>query len=124
MKKGFVMIESAIWLAILGIIAAIFIPNMVRVENHGDTTACRSQLQDMRTSLFQHSRTNNGRYPSSLKELGLALECPANGEYVYRSQSGPDLYLLACPGTHLHQRFGTSYFVVSNTRGFEVIPEE
>ena len=125
-KQGFVMVESVLWLAALAVLAAIVLPNALKIRQNNRTKVCRLQLYDLRDQLFEYSRLNQGRYPVSLAELSPELPaCPSHGEYVYRHQAEPDLYLVACQSEHLINSARTSVtLMVTNARGFEMRERE
>jgi len=81
--KGFTLIELMIVVAIIGILAAIAIPNFLRYQAQARQSEARTNLGGVfvaETSFFGE----NGRY-SDFQEIGFALAGTTN-RYTYRAQ--------------------------------------
>jgi type IV pilus assembly protein PilA len=81
--KGFTLIELMIVVAIIGILAAIAIPNFLRYQAQARQSEARTNLGGAfvaETSFFGE----NGRY-SDFQEIGFALAGTTN-RYTYRAQ--------------------------------------
>ena len=61
-KKGFTLIELLIVVAIIGILAAIAIPQFAAYRARGYNSSATSDLKNMKTSL-EAFFTDNTRYP-------------------------------------------------------------
>lgn len=61
-KKGFTLIELLIVVAIIGILAAIAIPQFAAYRMRGYNSAANSDLKNLKTSLEAYF-TDNQKYP-------------------------------------------------------------
>ena len=85
-QRGFTLIELMIVVAIIGILAAIAIPNFIRYQLKSKTTEARTNLGGIKTS-FESFRAENDNYATSPGEPGAvsgtvktswpATPCPA-----------------------------------------------
>lgn len=64
--KGFTLIELMIVVAIIGILAAIAIPQFAAYRTKAFNTAAQSDLRNIRTSLEAYYADNQG-YPTALQ---------------------------------------------------------
>ncbi len=72
-QKGFSLIELLIVVAIILIIAAIAIPNLLRARIAANEASCVASLRTMNTASITYN-SNYGNYPTALSNLG-----PSNG---------------------------------------------
>ena len=75
-KKGFSLIELLIVVAIILIIAAIAIPNLLRARITANETSAVGSVRAINTATVQYSSTYGNGFPPSLASLGPAA--PAN----------------------------------------------
>jgi type IV pilus assembly protein PilA len=80
-KRGFTLIELMIVVAIIGILAAIAIPNFIRFQARSKQSEAKSNLKSMFTaerSFYQEK----DRYSGMVDEIGFAPE--RGNRYIYR----------------------------------------
>jgi prepilin-type N-terminal cleavage/methylation domain-containing protein len=92
--KGFTLVEIMIVVAIIGLLAAIAIPNFVKARATSQANACINNLRQIdaaanQFALEQHKATGNSiTFPNDLTpyiKLNSASKipgCPANGTYA------------------------------------------
>ena len=68
-QKGFTLIELLVVVAILGVLAAVAIPNVSKFIGEGQTEALNSEVSSLQTALTAYMVANDGR-------------CPASGDYA------------------------------------------
>jgi type IV pilus assembly protein PilA len=80
MKKGFTLVELMIVVAIIGILAAIAIPNFIRFQARSKQSEAKTNLK----AVFTGQRSRFGerdRYASAIAEIGFAPE--RGNRYLY-----------------------------------------
>ncbi len=122
-KKGFTLIELMIVVAIIGILAAVAIPNMVYTKKKAKLSACISNLKAIGSALDMYASDNGDHFPdqsgtggttpaanaSILMTLGYtksAIICPVGAgtavNYLYAGLWTTDVYTVSCPDATLH----------------------
>ena len=106
-NKGFTLIELLIVVAIIGIIAAIAIPNLLNAIDRGKQKRTMADLRSMGTSIEEYSIDNNF-YPSASSMAALEAEVtpsyiralPQNDGWglAFSIDSAPGLYTVASCG--------------------------
>ena len=91
-KAGFTLVEIMIVVAIIGLLAAIAIPNFVRARTTAQTNACINNLRQIDSAKEQwalETRQGIGATPTwadvgSYIKQGAAIQsnCPASGTYA------------------------------------------
>ncbi len=74
-SKGFTLVEIMIVVAIIALLAAIAIPNLLRARMAANESAAQATLKTLSTACETFAVQNNGAYPANL----LALTAPAAG---------------------------------------------
>jgi prepilin-type N-terminal cleavage/methylation domain-containing protein len=94
-RGGFTLVEIMIVVAIIGLLAAIAIPNFVRARNTSQKNACINNLRQIDSALKQWA-LENGKVDSSVAQStdlqsylrsNLFPHCPSGG--VYGSAGNP-----------------------------------
>jgi hypothetical protein len=96
--------------SIVGVGAAILIPNFIRARGQGQTTACKSNLKNIGTGLEMYSTDWSGDYPTDMgmltpNYLKTIPDCPAAGRNTYSesyslkpTDGGWEAYYFYCSG--------------------------
>jgi len=91
MKKGFTLVEIMIVVAIIGLLAAIAIPNFIKARETSQTNACIENLRQLDSAkqqwaIEEKKTTTDTPVAADLDDYvkgGYAsLECPASGTYT------------------------------------------
>lgn len=106
--RGFTLIELLVVLVILGLLAGLVGPQVMKYLGSSKTKAARLQIEDLAASLDLY-RLEVGRYPTSEEGLQALVEQPANatgwnGPYLKKRQVPQDPwgfeYQYRSPGEH------------------------
>jgi type IV pilus assembly protein PilA len=92
-KKGFTLVEIMIVVAIVALLAAIAIPNLLTAKRTANTAAAKANLRSLSTAAEIYATAHGGVYPADATEIspyvaaaaGLcasSAEAPVQG-YVY-----------------------------------------
>jgi general secretion pathway protein G len=75
---GFTLIELMVVLVIIGVLAALIVPNVLNRAEDAKVTAARTDVNNIMQALKLY-RLDNGRYPTSEQGLQALLSKPTSG---------------------------------------------
>jgi len=110
-NSGFTLIEIMIVVAIIGMLAAIAIPNFAKMRQNAARQACIINLKTIdsaKEAWATEARKANGdavdeTAVNSLLRNGQAPECPGGGTYTYNAVGSPPTCSLSAAGHTLSE---------------------
>jgi general secretion pathway protein G len=87
--QGFTLIELMIVIAIIGVLAAILIPNFLHARAQSQTAACEENLKNIATALEEYATDHSGQYPPASRPVNPALFGVAGNPYMGATPKDP-----------------------------------
>jgi len=118
-RKGFTLVEIMVVVIIIGVLAAIVLPRVVRAAEKGKRAATVAQIKNFKGAIYTF-KMDCGRYPNSSEGLAALLNKPGDfhgdwpkggyldAEAIPKDPWGND-YVYKCPGTGNRDFDITSY---------------
>ena len=87
-KQGFTLVEIMIVVAIIALLAAIAIPNLLRAKISANDALAKSTLRSLSTAAETFATANTGNYPADISSLTGATPAYINKAYCASTVSG------------------------------------
>jgi type II secretion system protein G len=118
MKKAFTLVELLIVVAILGILAAVVVPNIQNHVQHAKESAAKTNLFQLREAIGRYAAEHNDVPPGYPDNN--AIGTPSSSR-LYRQLTNNSKYLSGIPENPFNKK--TSISIISNSDNFPISPD-
>ena len=118
LSKAFTLIEIMLVVIIIGVLAAMVVPNIAGRSEQSRRTAARTDIEANLSTALDLYRMDTSRYPSTEQGLSALISAPSvsnwNGPYLKKKKIPVDPwgrpYVYAAPGSHNKEGYDLSSF--------------
>ncbi len=94
--RGFSLIELVVVLAVLAVVAAVLVPNIMPLRSEGDVVAANTEVRNIRTAVTGY-RAERNAFPEDSNQLSDYLQDYPRGYYRFDPANG---MVLSASGWH------------------------